>query len=60
MSVSESNRGFHIGDSCVDGCSIVIRHSFCSPETKTCQCLDTHPIVVGGVACLQRESNLSQ
>merc|ERR1712223_1381674 len=50
---THSNRGFHIGDICVDGCSSVIGNSYCNTTTNTCQCLRTHPINIDGVNCVQ-------
>ena len=54
---SDSNRGFHIGDTCRDGCSSVIDNSYCNQTTTTCQCLDTHPITIDGVTCVQRKNH---
>lgn len=51
--VKDSNRGFHIGDSCQDGCSTVIGNSYCNDTTNTCQCLSTHPIAIDGVSCVE-------
>ncbi len=47
--------GFHIGDACEDACSSVIGNSYCNLTTNTCQCLDSHPIVIEGVACVEGE-----
>ena len=51
----DSNRGFHIGDTCQDGCSSVIENSYCNSTTNTCLCLETHPINIDGVTCVQRK-----
>jgi len=50
---THSTRGFHIGDTCRDSCSSVIEHSYCNNVTNTCQCLDTHPIEIDGVTCVE-------
>ena len=49
---ADSQRGFHIGDHCQESCSSVIANSYCNLTTNTCQCLETHPIVVEGVTCV--------
>jgi len=54
--VSDSNRGFHIGDTCLDGCSNVIGNSYCNTTTNTCECLRTHPINIEGVDCVQSKN----
>jgi len=51
--LQDSTRGFHIGDTCRDSCSSVIEHSYCNNVTNTCQCLDTHPIEIDGVTCVE-------
>ncbi len=51
-SIADSARGFRIGDSCEDSCSVVLKNSYCNLTTNTCQCLDTHPIAIEGFACV--------
>jgi len=50
--LEDSNRGFHIGDACTDGCSSVLENSYCDNNTNTCQCLDSHPIEIETVTCV--------
>ena len=55
----DSPHGFHIGDTCIESCSSVISHSFCNETTHTCQCLESHPIVIeAGVACAARKEEM--
>ena len=55
FSFADSNRGFHIGDACTDGCSSVLENSYCDNNTNTCQCLDSHPIEIETVTCVDRK-----
>ena len=52
----DPTKGFHIDDACVDSCSSVIDHSFCTQTTHTCQCKPSHNIIVeGGIDCVSGE-----
>ena len=50
---SDPEKGFHIGDSCVNSCSKIIENSFCNTTSNTCQCKPTHDIEIqDGISCV--------
>ena len=58
--LSGSHLGYHIGDTCFEACSIAIINSYCNLTSNTCQCLESHPINIGGVACYRGKTDSYQ